>query len=257
MRNLIRRLSNAFPRRRASESTAAPASVPEGTRAYVVGDIHGRADLLAQTFAKIDACDAERPVERSVTVLLGDYVDRGLQSRGVLDILVEQSQRREIVAICGNHEEYMLRAFHQPDTALKWLAAGGRETLYSYDISVPMTVNIDSIRHIMEDARERIPDEHLEFLGSLLLYSTIGDYGFVHAGVRPGIVLDEQSPSDLMTIRQPFLSYRRPHDFVIVHGHTPVSEPEILSNRINIDTGAYITGVLTCLVLEDDRRMLL
>jgi serine/threonine protein phosphatase 1 len=236
---------------------AIPANVPEGTRVYVIGDVHGRADLMEQAFAKIDAFDAEQPIDRSVTVLLGDYVDRGMRSREVIDMLIAQSQRREIVAICGNHEEYMLRALHEPTTALRWLAAGGRETLHSYDVNVPMNVDIDSAQTVMLEFNERLPEEHKDFIMSLQLYWTIGEYGFVHAGLRPGIALHEQLPSDLMTIRQPFLDYQEPHDFVIVHGHTPVSTPDFRHNRINIDTGAYITGKLTCLVLERGVQMLM
>lgn len=258
---VIRKLFDRFARRSPAGGDvlhcAASAQVPDGVRVYAIGDIHGRADLLAQTFARIDADEARRPVDRSITVLLGDYIDRGLQSRQVIDLILERAARRYVVAVQGNHDAYMLRALTDPDAALKWLANGGRETLYSYDIVVPGDVNRDTIHAVMAQAGERIPASHKAFLETLLPSATIGDYAFVHAGLRPGVALEDQLPDELMTIRQPFLDYAQPHDFLIVHGHTPVKAPDFRMNRINIDTGAYITGNLTCLVLEANGQFVL
>lgn len=258
---LIRKLLNLVGKplfgRGESLSSRLEARVPHGVRVYVVGDIHGRADLLAKILARIDADEAARPVEHGITVFLGDYVDRGLRSREVIDQLIDRQLNRPVVTLRGNHDDSMLRALHDMDVALRWLAAGGRETLHAYGIAAPVNVDRDSIHTVMALAAKRIPTRHKVFLERLLPYVTIGDYAFIHAGIRPGIALEKQSPEDLMSIRQPFLDCTTPHDFVIVHGHTPVSTPDFRPNRINIDAGAYITGNLTCLVLEEDRQFVL
>ncbi|HBF31084.1 metallophosphoesterase [Rhizobium sp.] len=258
---LMRKLSDFFgkPLSVQKEATSSPvmARVPDGVRVYAVGDIHGRADLLMQTFVRIDAYEAAHPANYSITVFLGDYVDRGLRSREVLDQLIERQLYRRVVALRGNHDDCMMRALHDMDVALRWMAAGGRETLHAYGVTVPVDVDRDSIHTVMALAVKLLPVRHKAFLERLLPYATIGDYAFIHAGIRPGIALENQSPDDLMSIRQPFLDCVTPHDFVIVHGHTPVSAPDFRPNRINIDTGAYITGNLTCLILEEDRQFVL
>lgn len=258
---VIRKLIDLFGKPLSGQQEAMPAQgvakVHDGVRVYVIGDIHGRADLLAQTLARIDTNEAMHPVAHCITVFLGDYVDRGLRSREVIDQLIERQQKGRVVMLRGNHDDSMLRALHDMDVALRWLAAGGRETLYAYGVTVPIDIDRDSIHTVMAVAAKQIPTRHTAFLEKLLPYAVIGDYAFVHAGVRPGIALEHQTPDDLMSIRQPFLDCDMPHDFVIVHGHTPVTTPDFRLNRINIDTGAYITGNLTCLVLEDDRRFVL
>lgn len=231
--------------------------VPYGVRVYAIGDIHGRADLLDEIFAGIEADELERPIACSIIVLLGDYIDRGLRSKEVLDRLIERTRRRHVVALRGNHDDYMWRALSDDNLALRWLACGGRETLYAYGIIVPVDVNRDNVHIMMAKAAALIPDRHKAFLERLLLSVTIGDYAFVHAGIRPGIAMVDQSSSDLMSIRQPFLDCTLRHEFVIVHGHTPVNAPDFRRNRINIDTGAYLTGNLTCLILEEDRQLIL
>lgn len=259
--HLIQKLIDRVGRPLSGQKEALPSHkkprIPQGIRVYVVGDIHGRADLLAQIFARIDADEAARPVQHSITVFLGDYVDRGLHSRDVIDQLIERQVNRRVATLRGNHDDSMLRALHDMDVALRWLGAGGRETLHAYGVAVPVTVDRESIHTVMALAAKQIPPSHKIFLEKLLPYVTIGDYAFLHAGIRPGIALQDQSREDLMTIRQPFLECATHHDFVIVHGHTPVSTPDFRPNRINIDTGAYITGKLTCLVLEDDRQFVL
>ncbi|NKJ40314.1 metallophosphoesterase family protein [Rhizobium sp. SG570] len=257
IRKLIDRVGKRLPGQQGAISSRKVARVPDGVRVYVIGDIHGRADLLAQTFARIDAHEAAHPVEQSITVFLGDYVDRGLRSREVIDQLIERQQNPRVVALRGNHDVSMLRALLDMDVALRWLATGGRETLHAYGIVVPVDVDHDTIHTVIGLAVKRIPASHKAFLERLLPYATIGDYAFLHAGIRPGIALENQSLDDLVAIRQPFLDCAAPHDFMIVHGHTPVSAPDFRPNRINIDTGAYITGNLTCLVLEEDRQFVL
>lgn len=233
------------------------ARIPGGLRVYVVGDIHGRADLLSRLLTRMDIDEAARPVQRCVTVFLGDYVDRGLQSRQVIDLLIARQRDRPMLALRGNHDDSMLRALNDTEVALRWLAAGGRETLHSYGVAVPVDVNRDTVHTVIASAAKQIPDSHRVFLERLRPYARIGDYAFSHAGIRPGIPLESQSLEDLTSIRQPFLDCATPHEFVIVHGHTPVHAPDFRANRINIDTGAYITGNLTCLVLEEDRRSIL
>ncbi|MDQ1194997.1 metallophosphoesterase [Agrobacterium sp. SORGH_AS 787] len=257
MRKLVDFFVKLLPVREEVTIARPAARVPDGVRVYVIGDVHGRADLLAQTFAKIDANEAAHPFKRNVTVLLGDYVDRGLRSREVIDQLIERQMTRRVVTLRGNHDDSMLRALNDMDIALRWLAAGGRETLHAYGITVPVNIDRDNVHTVMALAVKQIPAEHKSFLERLRLYVTIGDYAFVHAGIRPGIALENQSAVDLMSIRQPFLDCVLPHDFIIVHGHTPVTSPVFRSNRINVDTGAYITGNLTCLVLEEDRQFIL
>lgn len=257
IRKLIDLVGKPLSKQKQAPSSRIIARVPDGVRVYVVGDVHGRADLLTHVFARIDADQAARPVEHAITVFLGDYVDRGLRSREVIDQLIERQLNRRVVTLRGNHDDSMLRALHDMDVALRWLSAGGRETLHSYGITAPANVDRDSIHTVMAMAIKQIPARHKAFLERLLPYATIGDYAFIHAGIRPGIELEKQSPEDLMSIRQPFLECATPHEYVIVHGHTPVSTPDFKPNRINIDTGAYITGNLTCLVLEEDRQFVL
>lgn len=257
IRKLIDFVGKPLSRQQEAMSSSIVARVPDSVRVYVIGDVHGRADLLAQTFARIDANEAMHPVEHSITVFLGDYVDRGLRSREVIDQLIERQLTHRVVMLRGNHDDSMLRALFDMDVALRWLAAGGRETLHAYGITVPVDVDRDSIHTVMALAAKQLPVRHKVFLEKLRSYATIGDYAFLHAGIRPGIALENQSADDLMSIRQPFLDCVTPHDFVIVHGHTPVSTPDFRPNRINIDTGAYITGNLTCLILEQDRQSVL
>ncbi len=230
---------------------AAPATLPEGLRLYVIGDVHGRADLLGRMFEAIDTHDgADRPAARH-EILLGDYVDRGPASRAVIDLVLGRRRKTAVTALAGNHEAMFLEFLNKPETWPAWAAAGGRETLVSYGVAAP--VRPADLAELARDARAAIPQEHLAFLADLDLMSVAGGYAFVHAGIRPDRPLDRQVMDDILWIREPFLSHARPMERVIVHGHTPVAEPELLTNRIGIDTGAYASGRLTCLVLEGDR----
>jgi serine/threonine protein phosphatase 1 len=225
---------------------------PQGVRIYAIGDVHGRADLLEQLFATIDADISSHSASEVIEVLLGDYIDRGPQSRAVIDILMARSHQRQLVCLKGNHETYISGFLQDPIVLEQWKHLGGIETLLSYGLTPP--VNADERQRIeLADAFGRvIPETHRRFIARLRPCFICGDYFFVHAGVRPGIPLARQQERDLLWIREEFLLHDQGFCKVIVHGHTPVVEPDIRPSRINIDTGAYATGRLTCLVLEDD-----
>jgi serine/threonine protein phosphatase 1 len=233
------------------------ARVPDGIRIYAVGDLHGRADLLDRLFVNIDADLADYPARRAIQVFLGDYVDRGPNSYGVVERLIRRGQTHNIVCLKGNHELFLLEFLRTPDTLKHWRDYGGLDTLMSYGVTPPFNANAERLAALAAALHQAMPAEHREFLGRLKMSFSCGDYLFVHAGVRPGVPLARQREQDLLWIRDEFLQYE--HDFgkIIVHGHTPVTQPEIRSNRINIDTGAYATGKLTCLILEEDKRWFL
>ena len=228
-------------------------SVPEGIRVYAIGDIHGRADLLAEMLNRIDAHLASNPIRNPIEVFLGDYIDRGPASREVLDLLVTRDRTFRTVFLKGNHEWYLTEFLSNPPILKEWQNWGGLETLMSY--GVRPTLNPDSGTQIQLAAAldQVLPASHRQLLGKLESSFTCGDFFFVHAGVRPSVPLTKQRQEDLLFIRHDFLLYEEDFSKIIVHGHTPVMEPEIRPNRINIDTGAYATGRLTCLVLEDDK----
>lgn len=230
--------------------------VPEGTRVYAVGDIHGRSDLLTRLLRAIEEDGANGPARR-VLVLLGDYVDRGAESRQVLDILLQgMPVGFVVVPLMGNHEDLMLEFLDGDPHGAVWLPNGGLATLKSYGVDVMMGPSISaavsgSLRQRFADA---ISDAHVRLLRSLRFFHEEGDYLFVHAGVRPEVPLDRQDPHDLMWIRREFLNWEEPLGRVVVHGHTIREEPELRSNRIGIDTGAYRSERLTALVLEGSER---
>ena len=231
-----------------------PARVPPGVCVYAVGDVHGRADLLKEMHRLI-AEDAAflTPGTGKVVVYLGDYVDRGLESRRVLDLLInEPLEDFRAVYLLGNHDAWLLSFLVDPTIGQTWLRYGGDATMHSY--GVQFGASQDDLRfyqQLQERLRQRIPRRHVEFLQSLELSFESGDYLFVHAGVDPALPLDHQTADDLLWIREPFLSSRRDLGRVVVHGHTVESEPIVRANRIGIDTGACWTGCLTCLVLEE------
>jgi calcineurin-like phosphoesterase family protein len=226
-----------------------------GYRAYVVGDIHGRLDLLEDLLAKIHAELQHRPARNTLLAFVGDLIDRGPASAQVLERLRTYQRpgiRTEFVL--GNHEEVLLRILAGDARLItKWRWFGGSECLESYGVAPQSLVNLPDDQ-ALAIIREAIPREHVTFLESFVDSCRFGDYLFVHAGIRPGIDLDQQSQSDLRWIRQPFLLDDRDHGFVVVHGHTIAASPELLPNRIGIDTGAYRTGVLTALAIEGTSR---
>lgn len=231
--------------------------VPEGVRIYAIGDIHGRMDLLDPLLKHIDLDLAKNPTPHVIEVFLGDYVDRGPSSREVLDRLVERSRTHRTIFLKGNHETLLTRFVTAPSILNDWQRVGGLETLISYGIMPPLNPGAPAQAGLAVAFDQALPDSHRKFLGDLKTSFVCGDYFFVHAGVRPGVPLAKQREEDLLWIRQEFLLCEDDFSKVIVHGHTPVLQPDIRSNRINIDTGAYATGRLTCLVLETDKMRIL
>ncbi len=195
---------------------------------------------------------------RRKVVYLGDYIDRGHGSKEVLDLLLGSPLPGfESIYLLGNHEQAMLDFLEYPRHAANWLNFGGLATLLSYGARLERVPGNDDLDLLAEELKHRIPETHLAFLKSLQLHYQEGSYLFVHAGIRPGVRLGHQDPYDLLWIRDDFRRYRSPHEYIVVHGHDITGQPEILSNRIGIDTGAYYTGILTCLVLEDSRQRIL
>jgi serine/threonine protein phosphatase 1 len=210
---------------RSAPAAAPVATVPDGTRVYAIGDVHGRLDLLRDLHQQIRDHGREYPVDRRVVVHIGDYIDRGYQSRQTIDYLLDSPLAGfDMVYLQGNHERTLLEFLEDLSVGPSWLRYGGRETLFSYGLEW-----------------DRDPE----------------DYLFVHAGVRPGVPLERQRPEDLLWIRDEFLRSDADHGKVIVHGHSISEEPVLRANRVGIDTGAFATGRLTCLVLEGNQRSFL
>lgn len=231
--------------------------LPDGFRIYAIGDVHGRADLLYELLCRITTDIGATPVRFPMIVFLGDYIDRGPQSAGVIDQLLMVRRMVPTVCLSGNHEIYALRFMRDPSTGPAWFELGGRETLSSYGIAVPWRLTNGIVDDLSRSFAAAMPEEHRNFLTTLGLTVSFGNYLFVHAGIDPAIPVPEQSHITLTTIREPFLDAAQEFGRIVVHGHSPVNEPDIRGNRINIDTGAYITGRLTCLVLENATRRLL
>ena len=243
-----------FGRNRAPEPAVPPeGEVPPGTRVYAIGDVHGRIDLLSALEDLIVQDRDGRPPARSVLVYLGDYIDRGFESRAVVDHLLGPPPADfDRVCLKGNHEDFLLKFLEDTQVGPVWLVNGGRETLMSYGVVPPAGLGFseEGLAELQESLRQEVPASHVEFMASLPVTHREGDYFFVHAGVRPGISIEDQEESDLIWIREAFLRSKAAHGAIVVHGHTPVAEPEIRPNRIGIDTGAFASGRLTCLVLE-------
>uniref|UniRef100_Q07SP8 Metallophosphoesterase n=1 Tax=Rhodopseudomonas palustris (strain BisA53) TaxID=316055 RepID=Q07SP8_RHOP5 len=239
-----------------SKSKLSNPRLPDGYRLYAVGDIHGCATLLQRAFDSIDEDLSRAGSLTVIEVYLGDYIDRGPDSRRVLDLLISRRKERQVVCIKGNHEAFALNALVDWRKAPTWLRFGGLATLRSYNIQLEFECSEDQIRLALDAFARIAPPEHLSFIHSLIPLFECGDYCFVHAGVNPRLPLSQQVETDLLSIRTSFLQARRQYEKYIVHGHTPVREPEVLPNRINIDTGAYSTGRLTLLTLEEDTKHL-
>ncbi len=229
----------------------------EWSRVYVIGDIHGRSDLLERIIVEVSSDLKANPISNCLTVTIGDYFDRGPDSRGVLDLLASNPFPTDFIALKGNHEALFETFLHDPSIADHWRQLGGLETLHSYGVPVGSLMVGRNYKRAAEDLRAAVPQGHLEFLASLKTSLSAGRYFLCHAGVRPGVPLERQSVDDLLWIREQFLSSRADFGKIVVHGHTPTEKPEVLPNRINIDTGAYVTGRLTCVVLETERMRFL
>jgi len=245
-----------FGARRQPREAAKTPRVPAGRRIYAIGDIHGRADLLRTLHASIVADASAAPDLEPVVVYLGDYVDRGLDSRAVIDILLDAPLPGfEVVQLLGNHEAMMLNVLESGEDAFMWLHNGGNATVYSYGIPVPAGMRSEAeMEAIADRLREAVPAAHMTFLHQLRHSHVEGDYLFVHAGVRPGLPLEQQDPGDLIWIRDAFLDADIDFGKVVVHGHSISGQVDERANRIGIDTGAYASGCLTCLVLEGEQR---
>lgn len=230
---------------------------PDGTVVYAIGDVHGRLDLLLQMHGMIAKDLRQRGGGDWRIVHLGDHVDRGPDSKRVLDFLCEaiDADPRNIM-LTGNHDVGMLGFLKEPDPTGLFIRYGGIETALSYGVDLDPT-SVDSLAEGHEALLDALPDRHREFLENLKFSMTLGDFFFCHAGIVPGVPLSEQKPLDLIWIRERFLNYIGPHPKVVVHGHTPVREPEIRANRINLDTGAYFTGRLTALVIDGAEKQIL
>ena len=237
---------------RTRQIAAPQGSVPEGTRIYAIGDIHGRLDLLDSVLARIDTDMIVHPASNAIRIFLGDYIDRGPDSMRVLDRLVNYCVAQPTVCLMGNHEAFLCEFLKDPDVLTVWRRCGGLDTLLSYGLAPKIETDVQDQRELASELGRILPSSHREFLSGLKQYFICGDFFFVHAGVRPGICLTKQSEDDLLWIRDDFLLSEDHFGKVVVHGHTPVLEPDVRPNRINIDTGAYATGRLTCLVLEND-----
>ena len=240
-------------------SAAGAPRVPEETRVYAVGDIHGCTDLLRALHDAILEDAAGAAPARRVAVYLGDYVDRGPDPRGVVDLLIEEPLPGfDLVHLIGNHEDFLLRFLRDRTVAPVWMMNGGGATCRSYGVDPDAPPGYgDGVERLQRELRERMPETHLRFFAALRPSHLEGDYLFVHAGVRPGVPLDAQDEADLLWIREPFLSSAENFGRVIVHGHTPGHAPVVRANRIGVDTGACYGGPLTALVLEGGERRFL
>lgn len=225
------------------------ARTPPGMRIYAIGDVHGCDDLLAAVHADIADDLKRRPAETHRIVHVGDYVDRGPKSAEVVERLLHMAEDARVVCLSGNHEDALLRFLDDPeDWAPTFLGYGGVATIQSYGVDVDRYGG--GLTQLRDAFAAAMPPAHQEFVRGLKCSLVFGDFVFCHAGIRPGVALDRQTPDDLRWIRKEFLESPVDHGFVVVHGHTPAERPEVRRNRINIDTGAVFAGRLTCVVLD-------
>ena len=242
--------------RRAPTPVVRPRALPDGTRIYAIGDIHGRDDLLGALLESIAHDDLERGDAHTTIVFLGDLVDRGPDSRGVIERAMQQAALGTCIFLMGNHEEVLINAWEGDPAAVRMFhRMGGGATLASYGVD-PETYDAADFAELPRLIADAVPVEHIAFLRCFRDCWRCGDYVFVHAGLRPGVAIEQQVPQDMRWIRDRFLADGRDHGAVVVHGHSMVRgvEVEERSNRIAVDTGAYRTGVLTALGLEGSTR---
>lgn len=234
-----------------------PPRTEPGERIYAIGDIHGRADLFLALLKSISRDQDQHPLDGRTTriVVLGDFIDRGPSSRQIIEALSRVQDRHAMTVLMGNHEECLLAcATGMGDPRDGWLDFGGRETLASYDMPLPQPDQTKDVYGRL--LTERIGQVAVDWIASLPLFAVSGDYVFVHAGLRPGIALKRQSTRDLLWIREEFLNSSKAHSHFVVHGHSIVDQVEVRSNRIGVDTGAWRSGRLTALALEDEQAWL-
>lgn len=252
---MLRRLLSTFS---AQKGAAPSAAVPDGARIYAVGDIHGRLDLLDDLLGRIEVDDAARPDADTTVIFLGDLIDRGAESAQVVQRLLDLSRRSDRVRfLLGNHEEVFLKALAGEKGALPFfIRIGGKPTVLSYGISEAeyLDADYDVLAGLL---RDRVPQEHIDFLQGFENLIQIGNYAFVHAGIRPGVSLSEQTSGSLRWIRDEFLNHRGPHEKIIVHGHTITDDVVEAPWRIGIDTGAFASGKLTAMGFQGNSRWVL
>lgn len=231
----------------------------EGLRVYAIGDIHGRLDLLEALLARIEQDAASAPGGATL-LFLGDLMDRGPHSAQVVErlrLLASERAPGTTRFLAGNHEEVFLTTLAGDEKALRFfLKIGGRETILSYGMA-PETYRDLDYPELLAAFRQLVPQAHIDFVAGFEEMILLGDYAFVHAGIRPELPLDEQTPKDLRWIRDGFLDFTGTLDKVVVHGHTITDHPVLLPHRIGLDTGAYASGTLTAMAFEADRRWLL
>lgn len=249
---MLKSLRNLFK----STPPAPLPAVPKGTRYYVIGDIHGRLDLYNALVSAIEADDASRAKVDTQVVLLGDLVDRGPESAGVIARTREWQSRRKVRVLAGNHEEMFLESFEKPEVLRHFLKHGGRDTVLSYGISRKQ-FNAMTIEELFTLLPQIVPQADRDYVASFEEMIIAGDYLFVHAGIDPSTPISAQKRRDMLWIRERFLNHEGPLEKVVVHGHTIFDKVMDCGNRIGIDTGAFRSGVLTALVLEDDQRRVL
>ena len=227
----------------------------DGRLIYAIGDVHGRLDLLEDLLRRIaDDIAVSKSAQRPVLIFLGDYVDRGAFSKGVIDCVIKLKALGdiEVRALKGNHEQSLLGFLTDPQVGPGWFQHGGAATLVSYGVAAPQTHNATEIWEQASEAFAKVlPAEHLKFYRELEISAEYGDYIFVHAGLRPGVPIEQQTEQDMLWIRAEFLEERRPFGKVVVHGHSPEPEPFLSKVRLGLDTGAYATGILTAARLFD------
>ena len=227
-------------------------------RIYAIGDIHGRDDLLCLLHERILDDAARYPHQQKIAIYLGDYVDRGPDSCDVLERLSTRPLPDfTSIHLMGNHEQAMLDFMRDPNPCPNWLRYGSLATLSSYGVSTRTRHEQKPLPQLAQELMLNIPAHQRDLLDRLEIWRVFGDYCFVHAGIRPNIPLEQQKTDDILWIRDDFLHYTKPHPKVVVHGHQICDEPEIRHNRIGIDTGAFATGLLSCLVLDGEKQGLI
>jgi len=254
IRGQLQMFRNLFGKPKAVETGDSRSAVPDGHFVAAIGDVHGRLDLLEPLWVKIDALSRLSSCRTRTLVFVGDYIDRGKYSAELVERLLEGFPGFETVFLKGNHDETLLQFLVDPSVGEAWRNFGGLETLNSYGVTHRPGMEWAETRNAFAQA---LPEKHLQFFKNLKLHVTIGDYLFVHAGLKPYVPLEEQRERDLLWIREEFLDSRANFGRIIVHGHTPTGAPVVKHNRIGIDTGAFMSGTLTALVLEGRNRQFL
>ena len=252
---MIRRLRTLFSLPPPAPKIDPVFAIPGGIRVYAIGDIHGRSGLLQNMLKTIEQDASAHSDKRIIQVFLGDYIDRGMQSREVIELLLAPAPEEwERIYLRGNHEETLLQFLKEPEILRMWANYGGYTTLASYWVDIPQTMSLEKLFIMRDMFRKNLPATHKEFLKNLRLTYSIGDYLFVHAGLHPGLALHEQGAEHLLWIRDLFLRHDDYFDHYVVHGHSPVRAPDIRHNRANLDISAAEKDSLCCLVLEGIER---